>query len=77
VVSAVVSGVVGAVTLVGLVHAVAAFSTVVLLFTGSANRWYAGTDAAAPPPRQPGPPPPQAPPPPPTPRRSDGTPKVW
>ena len=78
--SAVAAGVVSAISLVGLVHAVAAFATVVLLLTGSANRWYAGTDAPAAPPRQPGPPPPQAPPPPPTstgPRRSDGTPKVW
>jgi hypothetical protein len=44
VVSAVATGLVGAVTLVGLLHAVAAFATIALLFSGGANRWYAGTD---------------------------------
>jgi len=72
VVSAVVAGVLGVISLVGLVHAVAAFGTAVLLFTGSANRWFAGVGSSAPPPRQPGPPPPQTSPP-----RPDGTPKVW
>ena len=41
VVSAAVSGILGLLTLVGIVHAVAAFTTIGLLFAGGANRWYA------------------------------------
>jgi len=66
VVSALVAGILGVVTLVGLLHAMAAFATVALLFSGGANRWYAGT---AEPPRLP-PASPQGPP-------SSGRPPVW
>lgn len=56
----------------GWPHAVAAFATVVLLFRGGANQWYAGRDVP------PGPPQPptqfQAPPQPPAP---EGKPPVW
>jgi hypothetical protein len=41
VVSAAVAGLVGVLTLVGLVHAVAAFTVLVLLYVGGANQWYA------------------------------------
>lgn len=68
VVSAVPAGIIGVATLIGLLHAMAAFATVALLFSGGSNRWYAGTE----PPRLP-PPPAQAPPPPP----ASGKPPVW
>jgi hypothetical protein len=67
-VSAVLTGVLGAVTLVGLVHAMAAFAALVLLFSRGANQWYAGTQ----PPRLP--PPGQ---PPPAPPSTSGRPPVW
>jgi hypothetical protein len=60
VVSAVLAGILGVATLVGLLHAMAAFATVALLFSGGSNRWYAGME----PPRLPPPPPAQSPPPP-------------
>ena len=69
VVSAVPAGIIGVATLIGLLHAMAAFATVALLFSGGSNRWYAGTEA----PRLPPPPPAQAPPPPPP----SGKPPVW
>ncbi len=70
VVSAVLAGILGVATLVGLLHAMAAFATVALLFSGGSNRWYAGTE----PPRLPPPPPAQSPPPPPPP---SSKPPVW
>jgi hypothetical protein len=54
VVSALFAGVLGVATLVGLVHAIAAFASVVLLFVGGANQWYAG---GRPPSQPPDPPP--------------------
>ena len=60
VVSAVLAGLVGGVTIVGLLNAAAAVTVVVLLFTGRANAWYAGRTHPPGPPRPPGAPgPPQ------------------
>ena len=69
VVSAVFAGVLGVATLVGLFHAIAAFASVVLLFAGGANQWFAGEE---PPGRWPGPPPTEAPSPGPTPGPAPG-----
>jgi hypothetical protein len=48
IVSAVPAGLLLVVSLVGLVHAVAAFATVALLLSGSANRWYAAHEPSHP-----------------------------
>jgi hypothetical protein len=74
VVSAVLAGLVGGVTIVGLLNAAAAVTVVVLLFTGRANAWYSGRAYPPGPPR-----PPDAPGQPPGPRDqpSHDRPPVW
>jgi hypothetical protein len=59
VVSAVVAGLLGGVTIVGLLNTCAAVAVVILLFSGRANAWYSGR---AYPPGPPGPPRPPGPP---------------
>jgi hypothetical protein len=71
VVSAVVAAIVGLLAIpVGWPHAFACIATVALLFSGAANRWYAGDGAGHP---QGGSRPQVSPPPP----RRDGKPPVW
>jgi hypothetical protein len=71
VVSAVVAGIVGLIAIpVGWPHAFACIATVALLFSGSANRWYAGGGPG----QHQGGHRPQASPAPP---RQDGKPPVW
>jgi hypothetical protein len=75
VVSAAVSAVVGVLSLVGIVHAVAGLTTAVLLFVGGANEWYAGPGSHQPPDQPPDQPP--SDPPPWQPRTDQEKPPVW